>query len=607
MNELDQIALAQSHKILSSMRGVQVQSEWRPTQSSTVWMLQLRLELLGAEPSSDVPLYTDWEVVLDFRQDMWGKVQLHPVNNEYGINKTFPHQQFNGGNHSTWPCRNGHICTLTWQNNLAATRNAMPVEPTTTIDRLSWHVSRALEWLALAATSSLTQLGDYYELPDFNTGQHNIPGSLAYYEDEQSYKHWQSQGVDSGIASLLRLRGNPLTHVIKRFYDFRGRSVVFAPTWGKSISSEPAENYALWIRLDAMPVVNYWQAPSTIDQLREALTAQGKDLNELLEPMWKHFSESKEVFLLLGVPIPIRVGEKPHHYHWQALQLAKPATRLPQKSRVQLLKTHLNTPHELKWMPRAENWHPEVLQNRGRLSVKLSNAKVLLLGAGALGSAIAEQLVRMGVNHLTIVDKDVLEAGNLVRHSLALPQLGQSKALALAAGLNQVNPSTRVVGMHLTLPNQDIGFLNAVKEATLIIDATAEDAVLQLMPLPGIPRDTPIISCSLSLNAEHLFFYADLAETFNWIDFNQWHQPFREEQNQLAQQLEFPRGIGCWHPLTPAPLNRIAGLAGVAVELIDKTYADKSVCPLRIRHAWPLLVSDQTSILETVNESAFLH
>ena len=52
----------------------------------------------------------------------------------------------------------------------------------------------------------------------------------------------------------------------------------------------------------------------------------------------------------------------------------------------------------------------------------LRKKHVLVVGAGALGSAVGEALVRAGVGKLTIVDRDYVEMSNLQRQQLYTEQ-----------------------------------------------------------------------------------------------------------------------------------------------------------------------------------------
>jgi adenylyltransferase/sulfurtransferase len=78
---------------------------------------------------------------------------------------------------------------------------------------------------------------------------------------------------------------------------------------------------------------------------------------------------------------------------------------------------------------------------------RLGQSRALLVGCGALGSVIAEQLVRAGVGHLRIADRDIVELSNLQRQVLfdesdardALP-----KAAAAARRLAQINSQVQV-------------------------------------------------------------------------------------------------------------------------------------------------------------------
>ena len=49
---------------------------------------------------------------------------------------------------------------------------------------------------------------------------------------------------------------------------------------------------------------------------------------------------------------------------------------------------------------------------------KLADARVLIVGCGALGSAQAESLARAGVGNLRLVDRDFVEASNLQRQTM---------------------------------------------------------------------------------------------------------------------------------------------------------------------------------------------
>ena len=587
MNELDLIALDQSRLLLGAISGVTVLGEWRQVHKAATWMLPLRLELFEAVPSAYVPSTTEWELVVDFSSDSMGKVQLHPANNGAGMTATFPHQMFNGGLHPIWPCRNGHLCTVSGFDRLAANRTAWPSEPGSTMGRICWHVERALQWLALASQDALAQHGDPYELPDFNVPAAD-DGLLAYYEDAHSLDQWMSHSEESGIAHLNSLNGKAI-YVIRSFFDSRNRDTLYEPAWGTGVGGLCTGAYkAFWIRLPTMPVLNRWQAPSTIAELREAISQQGKDLDSLLEPLWKHLSNS-DLFILVGAPIPHKVGETTAQYHWQALRIAVPVSpQMKPKVREDIVKNHLRSSSPLRWLAKAENWHPDTLQNRGQLSSALVNAKVVMFGAGALGSNLAEQLVRMGLRHLTLVDEDVFRAGNLVRHTLTLQDLFRHKTEALVTRLNQSNPSARVRSLAFNAPFLGDGeaLVQALQDATLVIDATASDHLLQAIPLKGMGI-VPFISCSLGLKAEDLFFYATSTQDFSWEEFSAWYVPFRQVQNTLAQQLELPRDVGCWQPLTPAKLNRIAALAGVAVELIEQAYEEPESLPVKICYKWP--------------------
>ncbi|MGX9901485.1 ThiF family adenylyltransferase [Arthrobacter sp. SA17] len=75
----------------------------------------------------------------------------------------------------------------------------------------------------------------------------------------------------------------------------------------------------------------------------------------------------------------------------------------------------------------------------------LATKKVAIVGAGAIGSAVAVHLGRAGLGHLYVIDPDVLEPGNLVRHSASFDGVGLLKAAAVGRLVRSVAPYTQVM------------------------------------------------------------------------------------------------------------------------------------------------------------------
>ena len=74
----------------------------------------------------------------------------------------------------------------------------------------------------------------------------------------------------------------------------------------------------------------------------------------------------------------------------------------------------------------------------------LESARVGIAGAGGLGSNCAMHLVRAGVQHLTVVDFDVVNESNLNRQFFFRDQLGQKKVVALKDNLLRIEPDADI-------------------------------------------------------------------------------------------------------------------------------------------------------------------
>jgi adenylyltransferase/sulfurtransferase len=75
----------------------------------------------------------------------------------------------------------------------------------------------------------------------------------------------------------------------------------------------------------------------------------------------------------------------------------------------------------------------------------LARSRVLIVGAGGLGSPVLQYLAGAGVGFLGIVEADVLQASNLHRQPIyELAQVGQPKAALAAAAVAKINPTVEV-------------------------------------------------------------------------------------------------------------------------------------------------------------------
>src|SRR6476646_1620968 len=81
---------------------------------------------------------------------------------------------------------------------------------------------------------------------------------------------------------------------------------------------------------------------------------------------------------------------------------------------------------------------------------QLREARIAIVGCGALGSAMASLLVRAGVGNLRIVDRDFVEASNLQRQILFDELDAESvlpKAIAAEKHLREMNSDVAVEGV----------------------------------------------------------------------------------------------------------------------------------------------------------------
>jgi len=102
---------------------------------------------------------------------------------------------------------------------------------------------------------------------------------------------------------------------------------------------------------------------------------------------------------------------------------------------------------------------------------KISASKVLLFGAGGLGSPVAMYLVASGVGELTIVDPDTVDLTNLQRQILhGTSNVGEDKVKSAEQALADINAQVSLRTIKTVLQSKELE--EEVNRANVVVDAT---------------------------------------------------------------------------------------------------------------------------------------
>ena len=557
-------------RVLESVPGIRMLGDFDWHDDRALWALRCRITA-DVEPGGLIPPTTDWYVHV---RDTYpsGQIIFYPAK-VGGVTHTFNHQNHNGAGPDELPWRCGRLCVDTSLRTLG--RRSYDVEPFDSESRLAWHVRRVQEWLSLASRGELVQPGDPFELP-------HIPFSpgpkVVFAEGPENLSFWLGRHPRKGIATVRILEEAPPIVVVDDLNVSKSGVDIQYP-WTKPLGKE-SDLAAAWIWLDRRPVVDPWAIPTTWGEFRMCCKAQGVDLDSWLRPLCGNLRDGNRHVLLVGFPIPARFQEPDVQVHWLALWLPPLTSRpLPgfrptesgywSRDRTVAFGDSVS----LEWVE-TENWHQDEISGRGRVNPSVRSKSILIIGGGAVGSALAEFLVRSGVQGVTIMDDDRLKVGNLVRHTLGVSHLDKPKALKLADRLNDAAVHSVVTPIDAAFPPTDRKDINRVLDAEVVIDCTADDSVAEHMRRFAWDGPVTFVSVSVGLKARRAFIYVAHSNTFPADDFANRLDPWlRSEMDGYDEEL--PRdGTGCWHALMPARVDDISMMTGAAVKTIESAISE---------------------------------
>jgi molybdopterin/thiamine biosynthesis adenylyltransferase/rhodanese-related sulfurtransferase len=127
---------------------------------------------------------------------------------------------------------------------------------------------------------------------------------------------------------------------------------------------------------------------------------------------------------------------------------------------------------------------------------KLLDSKVLLLGAGGLGSPAALYLAAAGVGTIGIIDMDVVDASNLQRQILHnMDRVGDRKVDSAKKTLTALNPDVNVVTYDVRLGADNV--LDVIDGYDLIVDGTDNFPTRYLVNDASLLKRIPVVHGSI--------------------------------------------------------------------------------------------------------------
>lgn len=130
---------------------------------------------------------------------------------------------------------------------------------------------------------------------------------------------------------------------------------------------------------------------------------------------------------------------------------------------------------------------------------KLCNAKIVMVGAGALGNYMGLGLVGLGIGDLTIIDNDVLERSNMNRQLLFTERdIGRQKASALAERLLERNISTVVTSINERITGDNL--VSLIGNCDILVDAVDNIPTRLLLSRYALIKGIPLVHGATSHN-----------------------------------------------------------------------------------------------------------
>lgn len=446
------------------------------------------------------------------------------------------------------------------------------------------YIRHAHRWISDALDNRLTTSDQRYEFP------HLVPQGdcrKIYAEGGTSMLDWVKE-TGHGRAWLHRVTNEAVPAGLYRVTKLRRTGKDEHPkAWRSGMregvfgTEEPA-GWTAWAFIGdpvaAPPHQPYisWKDFSDQDQRNIVAALEDASVYEYRLPV-----------LLLAFAVPEYWGGEPDNVVWQAVYLKGfgPHTfvRPPKGFRDTAdprkwpsFREFLRKNKGLRWLSCADVSREALLNRSGPAMVKdLDKLRVAILGCGAVGSILASSLSKLGFAHLLLVDKEQLEPGNLVRHEGVSFQVEHPKASSTALLLKPPQ-GEHPEGLDLDVVSEWPAVLDRIEEYDVVIDATGDNGVHELLSTSSHLRDAALAWCYVKPGPDFglLALRAPgssrtLAEAEEFLENECGEELWERFSGDAGDEgrMVWPEP-GCYHPTFRAPYHRLRTMSDAFVSTL---------------------------------------
>ncbi|WP_430908046.1 ThiF family adenylyltransferase [Maribacter sp. 2-571] len=274
-----------------------------------------------------------------------------------------------------------------------------------------------------------------------------------------------------------------------------------------------------------------------------------------------------DMFLLLGYKIP---NTESYEEHWDIIRIPKKNIPIDSikihKSEQENSKKRFECTlknYKIKWGS-TENIDYKRFFGRGKLNKRITDSRILIIGCGALGSSLAEVLVRGGVKKIVLEDFDIIRGGNLCRANYDLDDMKFFKTDKLIKRLKSISPFVDLNVITVKLNKYEIKAVEKVlnENFDIIFDCSTDTEVTYIIDKLNFSGKT----FSLAITNKAKSFVSITGNNLT----KQAKIIFDFVENEPPTYIE---GTGCGYPTFEANYNDINALLNVGLKVINDNYS----------------------------------